>query len=92
MDSGKENDYQYMTNLCFMPDGSPVPEVMTKEEVIKFLRLDADGVATPIMTLKYYREKNLLRGTQIGKNLRYTKQEVLYFLMRQTEQTNKRSA
>ena len=92
MDSTKENDYQYMTNLCFMPDGSPVPEVMTKEDVIKFLRIDTGRTASPHLTLQYYREKNLLRGTQIGRNLRYTKQEVLNFLLRQTEQTNKRSA
>jgi hypothetical protein len=92
MDSVNENDYQYLTNLCFMHDGSPAPEVMTKEEVIKFLRIDAQGTIEPNLTLKYYRDKHLLRGTQIGKSLRYTKQEVLNFLTRQTEQTNRRSA
>jgi hypothetical protein len=86
--SEKKNEYQI--NLCFMPDGQPVPEVLSEEEVIKLLRLDTEGTKSAY-TLRYYREKNLLRGTQIGKKIRYIKQEVLNFLALQTERTNKRS-
>ena len=78
-------------NICFMPDSQPVPEVLAEEEVIKLLRLDEDGTDSSY-TLRYYREKNLLRATQIGKKLRYIKQEVLNFLALQTERTNKNSA
>ena len=90
--SDKKNEYQYQVNICFMPDGQPVPEVLSEEEVIKLLRLDEDGTDKSANTLKYYREKNLLRATQIGKKLRYIKQEVLNFLALLTERTNKHSA
>lgn len=89
--SEKKNEYPYQINACFMPDGQPVPEVLTEEEVIKLLRLDDDGTKKSVHTLKYYRDKNLLKGTQIGKKIRYVKQEILNFLVVQTERTNKRS-
>lgn len=89
--SDKKNEVQYQMNLCFMPDGQPVPEVLLEEEVIKLLRLETEGTKKSAHTLRYYREKNLLRPTQIGKKLRYIKQEVLNFLALQTERTNKRS-
>jgi hypothetical protein len=75
----------------YMVDGEkviPVPEVMTEEEVIKMLRLDADGPDKPKDTLRYYREKGLLRATRIGKRLRYSRPEVLRFLEVQTDETN----
>jgi hypothetical protein len=85
----ENNEFKYISNICFMPDGQPAPEVLSEQEVIKFLRLDEDGKGCSY-TLKYYRDKNLLKGIQIGKNLRYTKQEVLNFLALQTERSNKR--
>ena len=88
--SEKKNDYQYQSNICFMPDGQPVPEVLSEEEVSKLLRLDEGKESSN--TLRYYREKNLLRPTQIGKKLRYIKQEVLNFLALQTERTNRKFA
>ena len=89
--SENKNEYQYQMSICFMPNGQPVPEVLSEEEVIQLLRLDSDGTKKSAYTLKYYREKNLLRGTQIGKNIRYVKQEILNFLAKQTERTNKPS-
>ena len=74
--------------ISYMPNGCPVPEVMSEEEVISFLRLDSDE-ANPSLTLKYYRDKGLLKGIRIGKKLRYTRQEVLNFLAEQTERSNK---
>ena len=89
--SENKNKNEYQMSICFMPNGQPVPEVLSEEEVIQLLRLDADGTNKSAHTLKYYREKNLLRGIQIGKKIRYVKQEVLNFLVKQTERTNKSS-
>ena len=80
-----ENKDEYQ--ICYMPDGSPAPEVLTEEETIRFLRLDENKNAAS--TLKYYRNKNLIRGTLIGKKLRYTKKELLNFLSQQTDRTNR---
>ena len=63
-----------------MPDGSPVPELLTEEEAIKFLRLDEDGPKEPKLTLLYYRDKGLLKPTRVGKRLRYQRVELLRFL------------
>ena len=82
----------YFTGISYMPDGSPMPELLTEEEVIKFLRLDVDGPGDPSQTLVYYRQKQLLKATRIGKKLRYQKKELLDFLDRLTERTNKNSA
>jgi len=56
------------------------PEVMTEEEVIRYLRLDLVAIKNPSETLAYYRSKGLLRGTQIGKCIRYRRLEVERFL------------
>jgi len=76
----------------YMPDGSVVPELMTEEEAIRFLRLDTDGPANPCSTLKYYRDEGLLRATRVGKKNRYLKAELLKFLSLMTERTNRKSA
>ena len=47
------------------------PELLTEHEAIQFLRLDVEGPDNPAKTLQYYREKGLLRGTRVGKRLRY---------------------
>jgi Helix-turn-helix domain len=68
-------------NVVFFPDGRPVPEVLTEQEAIEFLRLD-DGPKHPKVTLQYYRTEGLLKGVNIGKKLRYTKTDMLRFLER----------
>jgi len=80
------------TYLCpsFMPSGSPVPVVLTSEELIQLLRLDDRNPKLAEATLKYYRDGGHLRGIRLGKTMRYTLNEVLKFLERQTELTNKR--
>jgi len=62
------------TNTWFpdaMADGNggwqPTPALLTEAEAIRFLRLDIDGPAKPENTLRYYRQKGKLKGTQIGK-------------------------
>ena len=49
---------------------------MTEEEAIKYLRLDINGPRKPSNTLKYYRDKGLLRAVRIGRNLRYPRTEL----------------
>ncbi len=54
----------------------PCPELLTEEEAIRYLRLDVGGSAKPSLTLRYYREKGLLRGTRVGRKLRYRRTEL----------------
>jgi len=63
----------------------PCPEVMTESEVVRYLRLDLVDIKDPAETLGYYRRKGLLRGTQIGKCVRYRRIEVERFLEQITE-------
>jgi hypothetical protein len=75
--------------ISFFPNGTPVPEVLTEEEAIHFLRLDVDGPKHPELSLQYYRREGLLAGIKLGKRLRYTKTELLEFLERLTKINNK---
>ncbi|OJW28060.1 MAG: hypothetical protein BGO49_24055 [Planctomycetales bacterium 71-10] len=58
---------------------------MTEEEAIAFLRLDTIRVADPAATLRRYREKELLRATQVSKRIFYLRDELEGFLKRLTE-------
>jgi hypothetical protein len=91
MNKNNDDRYEPMGPIYMKVDGQsvPVPEVLTQEEVIQVLRLDIDGPSDPEHTLAYYRDKGLLRPTRIGKRLRYWKQEVLRFLERKTEETQR---
>lgn len=73
----------------FFPNGTPVPELLTEEEAVCFLRLDVDGPKEASQTLKYYRDKGLLRPTKIGKRNRYSKKELLNFIDKMTEKNTK---
>jgi len=66
----------------------PCPELLTEEEAIRYLRLDGD--ANPSRTLKYYREKGLIRATYVGRHLRYRRVELELFLGRQTGPVGRR--
>jgi len=63
-----------------LPDGNggftACPELLTEEEAIRYLRLDINGPVNPKGTLKYYRDKGLLRGICIGRNMRYPRKEL----------------
>lgn len=65
----------------FPPDAE---RVLTDEEAAAFLRLDQTE-SDPLRTLRYYREKGLLRATQIGRHVRYLQSELVAFVRRQTE-------
>ncbi len=76
------------TNISYYADGTPVPDVLTEEEAIKFLRLDDGVTKKPTTTLQYYRIEGLLKATQVGKKHRYLRTELLNFLKIQTQKTN----
>lgn len=63
-----------------MPSLVSFPEVMTEAEAVRYLRLDLVDIKNPSETLAYYRRKGLLRGTQIGKCVRYRRVELERFL------------
>ena len=65
---------------------APCPELLTEQEAIRYLRLDIIDVENPQDTLRRYRKLGLIRGTQVGKCVRYRRQELERFLERITEQ------
>ena len=77
------------TEMGFMPDGTPAPSVLTAEEVVVFLRLNCTGIKDPLASLRYYRERGLLRGVKIGLKLRYRLADLLEFLDRLAEEAEK---
>ena len=85
----EKNDYVY---VHYLPNGKIMPELLTEQEAIHLLRLDTDTVKNPHRTLKYYRDKRQLKGTRIGNNFCYTKKELLAFIERATDWTNRKTA
>lgn len=63
----------------------PCPELLTENEAIRYLRLDIIDVESPEETLRRYRKMGLIRGTQVGKCVRYRRAELERFLERITE-------
>ncbi len=88
MKSANDKNIVFVTPAV-LPDGNdgftPCPELLTEAEAIRYLRLDIDGPAKPENTLRYYREKKKLKGTQIGKRILYTRQALDEFLEKMTK-------
>ena len=63
----------------------PCPELLTEEEAIRYLRLDTIEIANRSGTLRRYRERGLLRATQVSKRVFYRRTELDRFLERLTE-------
>ncbi len=61
------------------------PELLTEDEAINYLRLDLTGVRDPARTLRYYREKGLLKATRVGRCIRYRLEDLREFLKSQAE-------
>ena len=80
-------------NLLFinpvLPDGNggftPCPELLTEEEAIRYLRLDAGGSPKPIKTMEYYRNKDQIVAVQVGKVNRYRRQDLDDFLAQKSD-------
>lgn len=67
------------------PEPQPCPEVLTEQEAVAYLRLNLVNTQDPAGALRYYRQRGLLKGTQIGKSVRYRRVELEKFLDRITE-------
>lgn len=50
--------------------------VLTEQEAVRYLRLDETKVKNPADSLTRYRRKGLLRGVQIGREIRYHIEEL----------------
>jgi len=76
----KPTEFPHPMTQAVLPDGNegftPCPELLTEDEAIRYLRLDIDGPQNPHGTLKYYRDRNVLRAVKIGRNLRYPRREL----------------
>ena len=81
------NELNNFMSISYFADGTPVPDLMTEEEAIKFLRLDDGNTKRPTLTLQYYRSEGLLKATRVGKRLRYLKSELFQFLDLLTQRT-----
>lgn len=68
--------------VCFLPDGSPAPYIMTEEEAIKFLRIDTNQTKHPEMTIQHYINQGLLIPVTIGKYRKYPLTELVKFIER----------
>lgn len=79
-----------------MPDGQggwqPVPSLMTEQEVIRFLRLEAGDDSDPTQTLARYRNAGQLVAIKVGRWNRYRRQDVEDFLTRKSEQKQRLTA
>jgi hypothetical protein len=75
-----------MDSPIYMPDGSPVPELMVEAELIEFLRMRELGIKHPPNTLKYYREQHKLKPTRIGNRNAYTRTAACEFLKEMTKE------
>lgn len=88
--------YSDNLSLCpypvYLPNGKPAPLVLTEDDLIALLRLDAQsgGPKNPKYTLEYYRERGL-RAVYIGKRLRYYLPDVIEFLDNQSAWTNRKN-
>ena len=82
------HETNYSSMVSYFADGTPVPDLLTEDEAIRFLRLDDGTSKNPNLTLQYYRSEGLLKATKVGKRLRYLKSELLNFLSVQTLRTN----
>lgn len=71
-----------------LPDGkggfTPCPTLLTESETIRYLRLDCSNGGNHKNTLKYYRDKDLLKTTRVGRQLFYMREFLDEFLVNQT--------
>ena len=63
----------------FMPDGRPCPAVLTADEVVVLLRLPNQNA------LNYYRSRKMIRGTRLGRFVRFSIEEVRRFVREQED-------
>ena len=73
-------------NVVGREQPEPCPELLTEDEAVRYLRLDGEkGPTDPYQCLFRYRQQNKLRGTHIGKQLFYRRDELDRFVRLMTE-------
>lgn len=55
-------------------------QLLTSEEAVAYLRLDLTGTKNPVKTLEYYRRRGFLKGRRVGRQIRYTIDDLKDFL------------
>jgi len=78
----KDNNAVFPISICYMPDNTPAPYVLTSEEAIRFLRIDTNGTKHPEATLQHYINEGLLVAITIGKCRKYPLPELVRFIER----------
>ena len=72
-----------------LPDGNggflPCPELLTEDEAIRYLRLDAEGGSVQERTMKYYRDKGELIAIKVSRKNRYRRMDLDNFLAKKSE-------
>lgn len=69
----------------------PTP-LLTEAELIRWLRLDEPGgPKNPSGTIRFYRQRGLLKGVRIGRHLRYPVAEAEAFVQRLVEREDRRA-
>jgi len=63
--------------IAHMPDGRPAPYLLTRAELIEFLRIDGSN---PDETINYYRKRYALPGIQIGSRIRFKIDDIVAWL------------
>jgi len=77
------------TNNGWPPRPEEFKELLTPVEAIQYLRFDETGNHTPqsaISTLKYWRDKGLLKATKFARRVWYRKTGLDWFLALKTEE------
>jgi len=65
--------------IYFMPDGTPAPTVLNKEDLAKFLRID-QAATHPDATIHRMRSEHALPGARIGKHVMFVTHDVVQWL------------
>lgn len=78
------NDRAVLVAANVMPDEDggwqPVPPLRTPAEAVRYLRLHEEGPTNPLATLRYYRGREKLQGTRVGRRVFYTQKALDEFL------------
>lgn len=67
----------YAPDMPLMPDGRPLPDVCTADEVMAYLRLPEPTNKGRPRSLSTLREMKILVGFKLGKQTHYTRKAVL---------------
>lgn len=59
--------------------------LLTRDETIRYLRLDQAGVKDPSRSLDYYRKAGLIPGVRLGRCIFFRKRELDRFIETQME-------